>query len=30
MGYHYALKPNQQADLYGIYRAATNSYGAAK
>ena len=30
IGYHVALKPNQQADLYGLYRSVCNSYKAAQ
>lgn len=30
VGYNYGLKPEQQADLYGLYRSCFNSYRAAK
>ena len=30
VGYNYGLKPEQQADLYGLYRSCHNSYRAGK
>lgn len=30
VGYNYGLKPEQQADLYGLYRSCHNSYRASK
>lgn len=30
VGYNYGLKPEQQADMYGLYRSCGNSYRTAK